>query len=481
MYLDVDSALAEVPVNIAPLIDDTDFVSIEESVAYNASGMDLIWHFLTTSGAYSATPVTPTTGGDYDWTHQDGGMYTIEIPASGGASINNDTEGFGWFTGVCDGVLPWRGPTITFRAAGLNNALIDNAYSTTRGLAGTALPDAAADAAGGLPISDAGGLDLDAKLANTNEVTAARMQALTDLIDGGRLDLLIDAIKAKTDNLPASPAAVGSEMDLVNSPNSTALTAIGAALEAMMLDEGDATALLAAISAKVEEFLVNEGDATATIAAIAAACNSAIVSGTVGTNVASIKSTVQNVVKHKINTKSTAGDYAQISAWVESNGAALSVTGSGTAFTAAASDTITSAGHGLSDGDVLLLTTTDTLPAGLSVNTPYYVISATTNTFELSATSGGSAVDITDAGTGTHSWHKPTGTFTIREHGSAANLFSTTLNASHIKAVSGTLQHRFEAEQSSPNFTDDRQYLVDISLSVSGTTYQVTDAEVVFG
>ena len=34
-------------------------------------------------------------------------------------------------------------------------------YSATRGLAGTALPAAAADAAGGLPISDAGGLDID--------------------------------------------------------------------------------------------------------------------------------------------------------------------------------------------------------------------------------------------------------------------------------------------------------------------------------
>jgi hypothetical protein len=35
-------------------------------------------------------------------------------------------------------------------------------YSATRGLTGTALPAAAADAAGGLPISDAGGLDMDA-------------------------------------------------------------------------------------------------------------------------------------------------------------------------------------------------------------------------------------------------------------------------------------------------------------------------------
>lgn len=164
LWMDVDANLAEVPVNIMPLLDDTDFKSREESVAYNAAGLELIWHFTTTAGATTATVVTPTTGGAYDWAHQDGGMYTIEIPASGGASINNDTEGFGWFSGKATGVLPWRGPVIGFRAAGLNNALIDSAYSTTRGLAGTALPDAAADAAGGLPISDAGGLDLDAQI-----------------------------------------------------------------------------------------------------------------------------------------------------------------------------------------------------------------------------------------------------------------------------------------------------------------------------
>lgn len=36
------------------------------------------------------------------------------------------------------------------------------AYSTARGLAGTALPNAASGAPGGLPVSDAGGLDMDA-------------------------------------------------------------------------------------------------------------------------------------------------------------------------------------------------------------------------------------------------------------------------------------------------------------------------------
>ena len=124
IWMDVDAALSEVPVNVCPLTDDSDFKSVEELVAYNATGMALYWHFVTTGGATSVTAVTPTSGGAHDWNHQDHGMYTLEIPASAG-TINNDTEGFGYFTGSADGVLPWRGPTIGFRAAAINNALID--------------------------------------------------------------------------------------------------------------------------------------------------------------------------------------------------------------------------------------------------------------------------------------------------------------------------------------------------------------------
>ena len=123
--MDVDIALAEVPVNLFPLIDDTDFKSREVTIAYDQAGMDLVWNFVTTGGAFTQTAVTPTTGGNYDWTNQGDGMYTIEIPDTGGASINNDAEGFGWFTGICTGVLPWRGPIIGFRAALINDALVD--------------------------------------------------------------------------------------------------------------------------------------------------------------------------------------------------------------------------------------------------------------------------------------------------------------------------------------------------------------------
>jgi len=124
LYVDVDTAVT-VPVNVLPLIDDGDFKTIEESVAYNAAGMDLNWNFVTSAGVVTQTNVTPTTGGVYDWTHVGNGMYKIEIPASGGGSINNDTKGYGWFSGVCDGVLPWCGPRICFRAAALNDALCD--------------------------------------------------------------------------------------------------------------------------------------------------------------------------------------------------------------------------------------------------------------------------------------------------------------------------------------------------------------------
>lgn len=119
----VDTAVV-VPVNLMPLVDDTDFKTIEAAVAYNAAGMDLRWNFVTVAGVQTSTAVTPTTSGSYDWTHLGDGIYSMEIPASGGASANNDTEGFGWWSGVCTGVLPWRGPVVQFSPAHIAHGLV---------------------------------------------------------------------------------------------------------------------------------------------------------------------------------------------------------------------------------------------------------------------------------------------------------------------------------------------------------------------
>jgi uncharacterized phage protein gp47/JayE len=64
--------------------------------------------------------------------------------------------------------------------------------------------------------------------------------------------------------------------------------------------------------------------------------------------------------------------------------------------------------HGLVNGDVVSFATTNTLPAPLAPNMPYYVVAAAANTFEVSSTSGGAAIPTTTAGAGTHSLYGQT-------------------------------------------------------------------------
>lgn len=74
-------------------------------------------------------------------------------------------------------------------------------------------------------------------------------------------------------------------------------------------------------------------------------------------------------------------------------------------FTAdAGTDFATSAAHGLTNGQRVTVSSSGTLPAGLSDTLTYYVVNKTTDTFQLSLTSGGAAVDITSTGSGTHTW-----------------------------------------------------------------------------
>lgn len=69
----------------------------------------------------------------------------------------------------------------------------------------------------------------------------------------------------------------------------------------------------------------------------------------------------------------------------------------------------TTAAHGLSVGDPVFLTTSNTLPGGLALQTAYWVRTVpSTTTFTLAPTSALAAtVDITSAGTGTHTVQKP--------------------------------------------------------------------------
>ena len=111
----------------------------------------------------------------------------------------------------------------------------------------------------------------------------------------------------------------------------------------------------------------------------------------------------------------TNGDFAAGTSWTKSpnwtiaSGAAehsekqYTIDATDVAVVDDTADTITISAHGLSDGDRLTYTVTsgETAIAGLTSGTTYYVVTSTTNTFQLAATSGGTAIDITAVGTGT--------------------------------------------------------------------------------
>lgn len=70
-----------------------------------------------------------------------------------------------------------------------------------------------------------------------------------------------------------------------------------------------------------------------------------------------------------------------------------------------ATDTWTRSSHGLINGDIVHLTTSGGLPTGYLISTVYFVVQATTDTFKLSLTFGGTPVDGTTNGTGTQTVH----------------------------------------------------------------------------
>jgi hypothetical protein len=202
------------------IIDSTDGTP-ETSVVFDTSGIDL-WYRregatkTSITEADLATPALDDAHADGGFLHIGDGEYRLDLPDAAFATGANHVDVGGTVTGMV--------------VIGGRVRLVDYDPEDTVRLGLTALPNAAADAAGGLPVSDAGGLDLDTKLAATNEVTAARMGALTDWIDGGRLDLILDArasqatadaIEADTQDIQTQIGAAGAGLTNINLPNQT--------------------------------------------------------------------------------------------------------------------------------------------------------------------------------------------------------------------------------------------------------------------
>lgn len=74
-------------------------------------------------------------------------------------------------------------------------------------------------------------------------------------------------------------------------------------------------------------------------------------------------------------------------------------------FTAAVNDRLTCNGHGVKEGNQIVVSTSGTLPTGLAAATRYFPKEIGANSFKLAETENGEAIDITGAGSGTHSFY----------------------------------------------------------------------------
>lgn len=74
-------------------------------------------------------------------------------------------------------------------------------------------------------------------------------------------------------------------------------------------------------------------------------------------------------------------------------------------ITNASPGVVTHNAHGLPNNWPVYLTTSGGLPTGLTANTVYYTKNVATNTYQLSATPGGTAINTSSAGSGTHTDH----------------------------------------------------------------------------
>lgn len=116
-----------------------------------------------------------------------------------------------------------------------------------------------------------------------------------------------------------------------------------------------------------------------------------------------------------------AGTYGYFTGWNASSGnsgtqylgyipfgGASALKGFAEVDTTLTNDQLLSVAHGMADGDRVILYNVfaETLPTGLVEGTVYYVVSSAANTFKVSLTLGGAAVDITAVGGGEVYWQR---------------------------------------------------------------------------
>lgn len=167
------------------IVDSTDGTP-ETGVVFNTAGIDL-WYRRPGGAHTSITEATQTEGGahsDGGFVHISDGYYRLDLPDAAVATGVDYVDVGGTVTGMV--VIGGR----------IRLTDVDLSDAVRGGM--TALPNANADAAGGLPVSDAGGLDLDTMNSNVSAI-------LTDTAEIGTAGAGLTEAGGTGDHLTALP------------------------------------------------------------------------------------------------------------------------------------------------------------------------------------------------------------------------------------------------------------------------------------
>ena len=230
----------------------------ELSVEHNTTGMDMAYR---REGAASVA-ITEVALAALTTAHTDGGIEHI-----GDGYYRVDVPDAAFATGA-DHVLI-HGTVTDMVVIGELLQLVDVNFEDGVRMGITALPNAAADAAGGLAISDAGGLDLDAILADTNELQGDDVPGLI-----ATLDAVVDTVKVDT-------AAI-----LVDTSTTIpgTITTIDGNVDAILVDTGTTIpGTISTIDTNVDSILVDTGT---TLQAELDAIQAAVITNAAGVDIA---------------------------------------------------------------------------------------------------------------------------------------------------------------------------------------------------
>jgi hypothetical protein len=129
-------------------------------------------------------------------------------------------------------------------------------------------------------------------------------------------------------------------------------------------------------------------------------------------------------------------------------------------------DVITINSHGYSSGQAVQFSnaTSTNLPGGLTQSLTYYILNPTTNTFQISATKFGAAVNITSVGTGTHTVKNQLPKLVI-SNGTTTNTYSFVVGSQEITRVTTLAGSTLAASGAASYFpiysaNDEREYYV---------------------